>query len=64
MELREQIARELCEADCGRITENELDRCRELATVVLSIPEIRDALVAAESVKRMNKAMLPGCRHG
>lgn len=35
MKMRERIARALCEADCGRITENELARCRDLVPAVL-----------------------------
>jgi uncharacterized protein YaaW (UPF0174 family) len=33
----EAVAKAICEADCGCITENELARCRELAIAALSL---------------------------
>jgi hypothetical protein len=32
----EKVARAICEADCGRITENELSRCRDLARAAIN----------------------------
>ena len=32
----ERVARAICEVDCGRITENELDRCRDLARAAIT----------------------------
>ena len=52
-DLREKIARVLCEADCGRITENELDRCRGLADAVLDLPEIREGQKLREARRHM-----------
>lgn len=33
--MREAVARAICEVDCGVVTENELDRCRDLADAAI-----------------------------
>lgn len=33
--MREAVARAICEVDCGMVTENELDRCRDLADAAI-----------------------------
>jgi glycerol kinase len=35
MTMIEMVARAICEADCGRVTEDELARCTELARAAL-----------------------------
>lgn len=34
--LREKVAHDICIVDCGRVTENELDRCRGLADAAIA----------------------------
>jgi hypothetical protein len=50
----EKVARGICEADCGRVTENEMARCRDLARAALealrepSAHMVRQALVETD----------------
>ena len=48
MTMIEKMARAICEVDCGRVTENELARCRDLAAVALTaLQETSDGMVGA-----------------
>jgi hypothetical protein len=64
--MRERLARSICEADCGCITENELARCYDLADAVLStMREPTEAMISAavdnwndRDIQTLDEAML------
>jgi len=41
-DLVEAVARALCEADCGCVTDNELARCRDLARAVIPVVQAHE----------------------
>lgn len=48
----ERIATAICEADCGTVSENELDRCRGLARAAVNAArEPTDAMKVAGGLK-------------
>jgi hypothetical protein len=53
-DLVEQVARAMCEADCGQITENELARCRDFARAI--IPVVREDCAKVAEAEKVNAA--------
>lgn len=64
-DLREVIARAICEADCGCVTENELARCEGLTDAALAaIKQAGFVVVPAEPTEAMVEAYYELCDLG
>jgi len=49
----ERVAKAICEVDCGRITENELARCRELARAAIeAMMDPTEGMIIAGIIER------------
>ena len=58
MSMVEVVAKAICEADRGRITENELDRCRDLARAAIqAMMEPTDEMVAVGGFEALEASM-------